>query len=100
MLDYFQLLFRKQPQRAIDPRLFALLPSLVLMVDYGLAFLHVRGALGSSLSSLLCSVETRQIVNDHFKNCGEDMRTTVVRVQQNGAQGAMVKWLRYFLGCC
>ena len=98
LLDYFQLLFRKQLQRAMDPRLFALLPSLVLMVDYGLAFMHVRGALGSSS---LCSVETRQIVSDHFKNCSgigsEELRTTVVRVQQNGAQGAMVRWLRYFL---
>ena len=99
LLDYFQLLYRKQLQRALDPRLFALLPSLVLMVDYGLAFLHRRGALGLSFSSLLCSVESRQIVNDHFKNCSENMRTTVVRVQQNGAQGAMVRWLCYFLGC-
>ena len=80
MLDYFKLVFRGE--KGVDSKMFALLPSLVLMVDYGLGF----------MGSHRCSEETQRIVAD----CGDG--TTVVRVQPNGAQGAMVRWLRYFLG--
>lgn len=99
LLDYFRSLFRSSGNSGgMDPEMFTLLPSLVLMVDYGLGFL------GSSL----CSVETQEIVNAHHDESGGSggssgsggdcgVETTVIRVQHNGAQGAMVKWLNYFL---
>ena len=95
MLDYFRALFRDHgnggSSGGMDPEMFALLPSLVLMVDYALGF----------VGSALCSSETRQIVSDHnvrgFKGGGDVDETTMIRVQQNGAQGAMVRWLQYFL---
>jgi hypothetical protein len=95
LLDYFRSIFRSSRESGgsggMDPEMFTLLPSLVLMVDYGLGFL------GSSL----CSAETQEIVNAHLGSSGSSydcgLETTVIRVQQNGAQGAMVKWLNYFL---
>ena len=99
LLDYFRSLFQKRSSAAggdMDPKLFTLLPSLVLMVDYGLALSSTGGGEGGASYSM-CSEETRRIISDHLSHDGSD-GTTVVRVQQNGAQGAMVRWLRYFLG--
>lgn len=98
LLEYFQSLFRnhgkgngKSSSSEMDPAMFTLLPSLVLMVDYGLGFL------GCSSSS----EETQRIVSSGAMMTGGDSigsnSTVVVRVQPNGAQGAMVRWLRYFL---
>lgn len=100
LLDYFRSIFRSSGDGGaggMDPEMFTLLPSLVLMVDYGLGFL------GSSL----CSAETQEIVNAHCESNASSgssgsgdvdcLETTVIRVQQNGAQGAMVKWLNYFV---
>ena len=92
LLDYFRQYFRGGcPSSMMPSELFTLLPSLVLMVDYAL------GLLGSPHGTL----ETQQIVRDHLASRNRhtlmSTETTVIRVQQNGAQGACVQWLQYFL---
>ena len=86
MLEYFRALFGGNSGRGgsevVDARIRTLLPTLVLMVDYALA----------CMGSAWCSDETRNMLSS---NGGHG--TTVIRVQGNGGQGAMVRWLRHFV---
>lgn len=80
-----------------DPEIQKLLPSIVLMADYALAFLVAAGFKPSTPPS----AETLRIVN-HLNSGGnsikQEQRTDIVliRVQRNGIQTVFAHWLKLF----